>query len=309
MNILIYDCEIVRGIPPRGEDKLPDVEYCDGWKDHANMGVSVTGVYDYAKDAYRVFCDDNVGEMAALMHQADRLVGFNNVDFDDRLLAATYDWFEVISTPRYDLLREIWRAAEQPTEWGSPETHGGYGLDAMCDANFGERKTGHGADAPVNWQRGWIGSVIDYCLNDVRMTKLLMDAVLAGHPLVNPKGGLLYLRKPGTMTDEEFAESCPPEPPTGDVTKETTYENRAELTDDLGWEDIALTFGQTFNPDGYEVEVQDNDGVLVKTHVYLHEWSGEVTGYINDQDATGLINYLIGLNTTLEGERDGTIIR
>jgi hypothetical protein len=57
------------------------------------------------------------------------------------------------------------------------------------------------------------------------------------------------------------------------------------------------------------VEVQDNDGVLVKTHVYLYEWSGEVTRYINDQDATGLINYLIELNTTMEGMRDGTIIR
>ncbi len=111
------------------------------------------------------------------------------------------------------------------------------------------------------------------------------------------------------MSDEEFAETCPPEPPTGEVTEDTTYENRAELTRTLGWNDIALTFAQNFEKEGYEVEVQDNDGVIVKTHTHLHEWSGYVTEYINAQDAEGLINYLVGLNTTSEGMRDGTIIR
>jgi len=57
------------------------------------------------------------------------------------------------------------------------------------------------------------------------------------------------------------------------------------------------------------VEVCDHDGVIVKTFVYLHEWSGHVTPLINERDAQGLIDYLIGLNTTTEGERDGTTIR
>lgn len=93
---------------------------------------------------------------------------------------------------------------------------------------------------------------------------------------------------------------------TGAETK--TYENRAELTDVLGWEDIAVTFAQSFEPEGYHVEVQDNDGIIVKTFTHLYEWSGYVATYINDEDAMGLINYLVGLNKT-EGMRDGTIIR
>lgn len=94
---------------------------------------------------------------------------------------------------------------------------------------------------------------------------------------------------------------------TGAETK--TYENRAEISQEMDWADIAVTFMQNLELSGYDVEVQDNDGILVKTHVHLHEWSGEVTPYINEQDAQGLINYLIGLNTTAEGMRDGTTIR
>jgi hypothetical protein len=299
MRILVYDCEIKYGIPPRGEDPIDGIVYCEGWKDFAGMGVSVTGVYDYFADAYRVFCDDNVEEMFYLFANADMLVSFNGIGFDDPLLLATYPEYSTVLTKRYDLLVEIWRASGLAPKWGGSVTHGGYGLDAMGEANFNERKTGHGADAPVNWQRGKIGSVIDYCLNDVRMTKMLLDAVRVNHPLVNPRGGTLKLRRPDEMV--ERSECFPP--------KDTTYENRAEMSQEMDWEDIAVTFAQDHGRDGYEVEVQDNDGILVKTFLHLHEWTGYATPFINEQDAQGLINYLVSLNTTSEGMRDGTIIR
>jgi len=91
--------------------------------------------------------------------------------------------------------------------------------------------------------------------------------------------------------------------------KPVSYENRSEMTVGLDWDDAAVTFAQNFAQDGYDVEVCDHDGVIVKTFVYLHEWSGHVTPLINERDAQGLIDYLIGLNTTTEGERDGTTIR
>jgi hypothetical protein len=91
--------------------------------------------------------------------------------------------------------------------------------------------------------------------------------------------------------------------------RDKTYENRAEISQEMDWEDIAVTFAQDHGRDGYEVEVQDNDGILVKTFMHLHEWTGYATPFINEQDVQGLINYMIGLNTTAEGMRDGTIIR
>lgn len=201
MKAMIYDIEIVKAIPERNRDDTEaDIEYCAGWHDHANMGISVIGAYDYAQDRYRVFCQDNMHEFAAALESTELLVGFNNIPFDNAVIRAA--WAPMIKLPDgweakcYDLLRETWAAAGLGPDFNF-KTHGGYSLDAMCERNFGTKKSGNGALAPKLWQRGAIGNVIDYCLNDIRLTKQLFDAVLAGRPLKNPKGnGPLVLRKP-----------------------------------------------------------------------------------------------------------------
>lgn len=86
-------------------------------------------------------------------------------------------------------------------------------------------------------------------------------------------------------------------------------EKAEQETRGLAWDSIAIEFQQDHEEEGYIVSVMDNDGLIVKTHVHLYEWSGPVTNFINDKDAPGMIAYLTGLNTTTEGERDGTIIR
>lgn len=44
-----------------------------------------------------------------------------------------------------------------------------------------------GANAAIAWQRGQIGTVIDYCIQDIRLTKGLFDRALAGTPIRDPK--------------------------------------------------------------------------------------------------------------------------
>jgi hypothetical protein len=193
---LIYDIEIVKAIASKNEAKNPGIEYCAGWGDHANMGVSVIGAYDYAEDRYRVFCADNFSEFAQLA--GERLcVGFNSVRFDNAVIRAS-NITAIGDADSYDILREMWIAAGVGN--GDPfvfDKHAGYSLDATCEKNFGTRKTGNGALAPVLWQQGKIGAVIDYCLNDIRLTKQLFDKILAGQPIVSPKDGReLSLRVP-----------------------------------------------------------------------------------------------------------------
>jgi len=300
MNIVIYDCEIKRGIPARGEEKIPGIEYCRGWGDHAEMGVSVTGVYEYEHDSYRVFCDDNVDEMLELFARADLLVGFNSIRFDDKLLGATFEDFIDITTPRYDLLVEIMRAA-------GTESFRGFGLDAMCEANFGERKSGHGAMAPVDWQRGNIGSVIDYCLNDVRMTKLLMDAVLSRRALVNPKGGVLRLlrpepdRVPPEVHEEEpsFLDSATEAATEVDIA-ELQKEQAAKTlppanvpTDPHHWNNLLVEFEQLVAEDRVMVAVHTGEGLLIKRRLMLHEWSEEtLNDALLNKDGPAVVKYL-----------------
>jgi hypothetical protein len=111
-------------------------------------------------------------------------------------MRATEGWDAPADEECYDLLRETWIACGLKPTFEYP-SHAGFGLDAVCAANFGTRKSGTGAFAPVLWQRGQIGEVIDYCLNDVRLTKQLFDAVLQRKAIKNPKGGPdLQLRHP-----------------------------------------------------------------------------------------------------------------
>lgn len=201
MNYLVYDLEIKKAIPPRDGALIEGIDYCSGWSDHANMGISVLCAYSSWDDRYRVFCDDNIAEFVTPASKADLLVGFNNIAFDDAVLRETPHWAITAEeipaiVRRYDLLVETWRAAGLGPTFQYP-THAGYGLDAICLSTFNEGKTGNGALAPVDWQRGKVGNVIDYCLADVRLTKKLFEHALNDKPIKSPKGGeYLWLRNP-----------------------------------------------------------------------------------------------------------------
>lgn len=196
INALIYDIEIVKAIPGCDGVRADGIQYCTGWQDHANMGISVIGAYDYTEQRYRVFCGDNM-EAFWKATEAKILVGFNSIPFDNAVIAATYG-VQLPEKRCYDLLREIWASVGLGPVF-SPETHGGFGLDAVCAQNFGTRKSGNGALAPVLWQQGKIGEVIDYCLNDIALTKQVFEASLLGR-LVCPKTGNL-LRMPMSYTE------------------------------------------------------------------------------------------------------------
>lgn len=190
MNGLVYDLEIVRAIPTRGEEPMKWIEYCEGWTDHKNMGISVLGVYDYVHDRYHTFCEDNFDEFRALVERRDIFIGFNSVRFDNAVIKAVLD-LEIPETKCYDIMRELMAAADTTS-------FAGFNLNATAHANLREKKTGHGALGPVQWQQGEIGSVIDYCLADVWLTKRLFDQIVKGVVMIDPRDTtkMLTLRRP-----------------------------------------------------------------------------------------------------------------
>lgn len=179
MDLLVYDIEIIKAIPDRYGEPIKGVEYCAGWEDHANMGVAVVGAWDGAVNRYRVFCGDNLAEFGKLCETHFPLVSFNGLRFDNVVLG--HHGINILDGRCYDILDDIWRAIGGFTK--------GYGLDPCCAANFGTRKTGNGALAPVLWQQGKIGEVIDYCLNDVAMTKRLFERIASVGTIIDPTNG------------------------------------------------------------------------------------------------------------------------
>lgn len=194
--MIIYDCEIIKGILGKNDTPEPGIEYCEGWRDFENMGISVICAYDYRDDRYRSFLKDNFGEFEDLVNLSfGPIIGFNSLAFDNMLCAA--NGINVPVEKSYDILVEIWAGAGLGAAFEYP-SHMGFGLDAVASANFGDHKKGHGAMAPIDWQRGNYGAVIDYCLSDVHLTKKVLDKIIRQGALRDPRNsvGTLRIRRP-----------------------------------------------------------------------------------------------------------------
>ena len=213
MRVLVYDIEIVKAVPRRGEPPVEGVEYCEGWHDHANMGVSCIGAmcWNPSEDwppvpRPRVFLPDNLAEFQDEA-SASYVVGFNSKRFDDEVLRAA----GLRVRTDYDVLEEVWRAEGLDPDAFAGATHGGFGLDAMARAQGFGGKTGHGALAPVDWQQGRPGRVVDYCLADVWLTWRLLFRILQNEgDLQHPKRiGRLRLRVPKGVRERPLYPQAP----------------------------------------------------------------------------------------------------
>jgi hypothetical protein len=181
--MIVYDCEIIRAIPNKKEERVRGIKYCKGWRDFEGMGVACIAVYDYNISSFRIFCKDNLEGFKELVQSTDMIVGYHNWNFDD-LLVEAYG-IEIPDKKSYDLYKEIYKAHG----FTAAGRVGGLKLDDCIKANFpGLAKTEDGAMAPIMWQQGKIGTVIDYCINDVFMTRNLLDLVMRDR-FVSPKTG------------------------------------------------------------------------------------------------------------------------
>lgn len=203
MKILIYDCEIIKAVPIdyKNEAPIEGIEYCKGWDDHENMGISVIGTYNNWNKEQIAFVNNSampqcsyelvgtirpIREFQQLLDECDVLVGFNNQHFDDNLIKA--NGFTIPDkVVNYDILVEMWRAVGIKPPFVFP-THAGYSLKQTCEANGLPPKTGDGGNAAIMWQRGKYQEVIDYCLNDITITTELFRKIMNNDGwIINPK--------------------------------------------------------------------------------------------------------------------------
>lgn len=189
--MIVYDAEIIKCIP-NGKPSL-DYEYCGGWDDFENMEISVIGFYSDKKSLWfngYCHCLKPFHDFQRLVNNESQIIGFNSKQFDDNLCKA--NGIKIKTT--YDLLEEVRLAAFGSPLWqDTPKGHS-YSLDAIARAN-GMTKTGSGALAPQLWQEGKHQEVIDYCVNDVKLTVELLNLGLKGK-LINPNNGKYLQLRP-----------------------------------------------------------------------------------------------------------------
>lgn len=157
MKTLIYDCRI----------KNPIVEQSD-WREYEYLQISAIGAWVswYSKPwRFQCFTEESFDRFQKLADKAEEIVGFNSIEFDDKLCAA--QGIQIKTT--YDLMREVRRAANQPTSgYCTP----GYNLKNLAKVNLGKRTTPD-IDAPWQYQTGQWGLLQEELLKDVQILQEL----------------------------------------------------------------------------------------------------------------------------------------
>jgi len=151
-NIVYFDLETQKGAQEVG-----------GWKNIADMKMSVGVTFSTQRGSYKIYSEAQVGDLITELQRADLVVGFNLLRFDYTVLEP-YACFDFSQVPTVDMLVDL-----------EKEIGTRIGLDAVAEASLGINKTAAGTAALKWWKEGKIREIAEYCCFDVKVTKLVYD--------------------------------------------------------------------------------------------------------------------------------------
>lgn len=134
-----------------------------GWEHRHRMGLAVGVIYDLDRAEFRVYTETQVDALINELTQARLIIGFNlrRFDFDVLRGYADVDWNAL---PTLDILECIHRRLGFRLK-----------LDHLAQETLGERKSADGLQSLAWFKAGDIERVIEYCKQDVLLTKQLYD--------------------------------------------------------------------------------------------------------------------------------------
>jgi len=127
------------------------------------LGLAAAVTYSSDAAAYHRYTESRVKDLIAELKSADLVVGYNVLEFDYPVLSAYSDeCFDELAT--VDMMQHLAeRLGFRPS------------LESVATATLGVRKSADGLQA-VRWYRqGRIDKVLDYCEQDVLITKELHE--------------------------------------------------------------------------------------------------------------------------------------
>jgi DEAD/DEAH box helicase domain-containing protein len=126
------------------------------------LGLAVAVTYSTADEAFHHYLEADAARLIADLEAADRVVGFNLLTFDYEVLRAYQAGFAPPDT--VDMLDHIYRRLGFRVS-----------LDNLASTTLGVGKSADGLQA-VRWFReGRIQQVLDYCQQDVEVTRRLYE--------------------------------------------------------------------------------------------------------------------------------------
>jgi len=151
-KVVVFDLETQRSFAEVG-----------GRSQFHRLGVSVGVAYRYDRDEFLVVNEETISELIELLVDATLVVGYNIRGFDYEVLRA-YTEENLQKLPTLDLMFDLEeRLGFRPK------------LDSVASATLGEGKSADGMQALEWWRLGEIDKIIEYCQEDVRVTRDLYD--------------------------------------------------------------------------------------------------------------------------------------
>lgn len=149
-----------------------------GWNNIADFGLAVA-VTTTEKGKTEIWTEDNVKLLIARLHTAPLIVTFNGIRFDYEVLRPYGLEPELLEPKSYDILKEITRSLGHRLS-----------LQNVATATLKVAKTGNGLKAVELWKEGKVMEVMQYCSDDVDITRRLYE-------FLQKHGELYYYGKTG----------------------------------------------------------------------------------------------------------------
>ncbi|WDP93083.1 MAG: DEAD/DEAH box helicase [Desulfobacter sp.] len=149
-----------------------------GWHRADRMGVSCAVLYDSEPDEFTVYHQDNIPELVSHLKELDLVVGFNIIRFDYKVLSGLSP-FNFTQLPTLDMLMKVHERL-------------GYrlSLDQLARQTLGTEKSADGLKALEWWQQGRMDLIVQYCTQDVRVTRdLYLFGLEHGYLVFKNKAG------------------------------------------------------------------------------------------------------------------------
>ncbi|MBU0462452.1 MAG: ribonuclease H-like domain-containing protein, partial [Proteobacteria bacterium] len=117
--------------------------------------------YDSGTRQYHEYFQDDIEQLVLDLEKTDLVIGFNIISFDYKVLSGLSS-YPFHTLPTLDLLMAVHKQL-------------GYrlSLDALASQTLGSRKSADGLMALQWWQEGKMDKIVEYCKQDVRVTKNL----------------------------------------------------------------------------------------------------------------------------------------
>ena len=131
------------------------------------LDISVVCIHDSLDDSYQSFFEKDFPKLWPILEKADILITWNGNHFDIPLLNKYYSG-DLSKIRSIDLMHEVREVIGRRLK-----------LDTVAEATLGRNKIANGIEAVDWWNQGKLDKLVEYCIEDVKITKQLYDYAIA----------------------------------------------------------------------------------------------------------------------------------